>query len=58
VLHNFYSSPSSTPVGGVKSRRTGWVGHVSYIRKQIFIKFWLENIMGRNNLEDQDTDGG
>lgn len=58
LLHNFYSSPSVTPVRGIQSRRIGRVGHVSYIERQIFTKWWLENIMGRGNLENHDIDGG
>lgn len=58
LLRNFYSSPSITPVRGIKSRRIGSVGHVLYIERQIFTKWWLENIMGRDNLENHDIDGG
>jgi len=50
-LHNFYASPCIVRV--VKSRRLRFAGHVACMKRwKMHMKFWSENLKGRDHLED------
>jgi hypothetical protein len=53
-LHKLYASPNIIRV--VKSRRMRWVDHVARMGKMHAI-FWLEDLKGRDHLEDLGVDG-
>jgi hypothetical protein len=54
--HNLYVSPSIIRV--IKRRRTKWTGHVERIGKmRNSYNIWLENLKGRDHLEDLGVDG-
>jgi hypothetical protein len=51
-----YSSPNNIRV--IKSRRVRSTDHVALMREmKIHTKFWLENLKGRDHLEELDIDG-
>jgi hypothetical protein len=55
-LHNLYSSPDFVTV--IKSRRMKWVGHVTcLVDTGNAYRFWLEELKGRDHLEDLGMDG-
>jgi len=41
----------------LRSRRKRRVGHVSSFREKIHEKFWMENLMERDRLQDLGIDG-
>jgi hypothetical protein len=41
---------------GDQSIRMKWAGYVACIR-EMYMKFWLENLKGRDHLEDLSVDG-
>jgi hypothetical protein len=51
-LHNLYSSPNI--VRAIKSRRTGWAGHVARIGegRGVYTDFWLGGSKARDHWED------
>jgi hypothetical protein len=55
-LHNLYVSPNIIRV--IKSRKMRWVGHVVCMEEiEMYRVFWLENLKGRDYLEDVGVDG-
>jgi hypothetical protein len=55
-LHNLYTSSDIVMV--IKSRRKGGVGYVAHVgRREVHTIFWLENLKGREHLEDLSIDG-
>jgi hypothetical protein len=43
---------------GDKSRRMRWTGHVAHMRRrELYTAFWLENLKGRDRLENLAIDG-
>jgi hypothetical protein len=55
-LHNLYASPNIIRL--IKSRSMRWVGHVAHMGEmRNAYKIWLENLKGRDHLEDLGVDG-
>jgi hypothetical protein len=55
-LHILYTLPSIIRV--LKSRRMRWEGRVTCTREMImYMKFWSENLKGRDHSEDVGVDG-
>jgi hypothetical protein len=57
-LHNLYSSPSTSIIRMIKSRRIRWAGHVARMgRRGIHTGCYWESHKERDNYEDLDVDG-
>jgi hypothetical protein len=51
-----YSSPNITSM--IKSKKIRWAGHVTCMgRLEMFTKFWLKSLKGRDHSEELGVDG-
>jgi len=55
-LHNAYASPNT--ISAIKSRRMRWVNYVVRCdKREMHTIIWLENLKGRDHLEELGVDG-
>jgi hypothetical protein len=54
-LRNLYASPNIISV--IKSREMRWAGQAARMGEMKNTTVWLENLNGKDHMEDLDTDG-